>query len=101
MENNLSRQDKVALAEDLAASRGWQFFTVQMRKLMEVKSGEIIRAYAKNEQLNAAFSEGFKMALETVLTFPEKTIIYNKGLIEKLKNEIEDIIGVGGTKDGS
>lgn len=103
--DNLSRQDKVSLANDLEASVAWQYFIGEMRKLIEIKSGDIVRAYAKNEQLNAAFSEGFKMALEVVLTFPQKTVKYNTGLINKLKAEMDEMmvgIGItGGNKDGA
>ena len=94
--DKLSREDKVSLAESLKESRGWQMFSESVKKLLEVNSDKTARAWSVNNGGQAAYCDGFRIALESVLAYPDKTISYNKNLINKVKADIEEVIGIGG-----
>lgn len=98
----MTPEEKIAHANNLKDYPSWKVFVQDMMELKEMKASEMTSAYLNDRSHSGAFSAGFRLALETVIEYPERTIKKetrkkNAGIIDRLR----ETVGIGGNERGA
>ena len=84
----MNAEEKMAHAELLKDYIPWQTFVKDMKDLKELKASEMTSAYSNDRANAGAFMAGFRLALETAIEYPERTIKRNKSVIRRLADAL-------------
>ena len=85
----MTNEEKIQHANNLKDFPSWNVFIQDMKDLKELKSNEMNVAYLNDRAQAGAFVAGFKLALETVIEYPERTIKKNMGFIKRMQSLLD------------
>lgn len=82
----MTSEERIAHATNLKNHPSWLNFVKDMLDLKEVKASEMTAAYMNNREHSGAFAAGFRLALETAIEYPDRTIKKNQNVMKKIKD---------------
>ena len=82
----MTAEERISHANNLINHPSWAVFVKDMMELKELKASELTSAMLNDRATAGAFSAGFRLALETAIEYPQRTIKKNKSVLNRIKD---------------